>query len=235
MINTTLPCGLKYYNICAPATGIKWSCDNSLCRLKVEGTGNIRVRPDKATVGLGVITEELQLEAAQRENTEAVTNILATLGGLGIPSENIQTQTYSIAPQYDYVDGRQVFRGYRVEHILEVTIADMRSIGVVIDAAVQSGANQVGNVIFSAANPSVYYRQALTQAVDDALAKVRTLGDRLDIAVSQTPLQIIEKGVGQEPIVPLTYQTAIPATPVQTGMIEISARIEAVFSCSARA
>ena len=74
----------------------------------------------------------------------------------------------------------------------------------------------------------------MNAAVDDALAKVRTLGGKLNIEVSQVPIQIVEMryepGI---PIAPVMYQTG-PATPVQTGLIEITARIEAVFAYRAR-
>lgn len=95
----------------------------------------------------------------------------------------------------------------------------------------RSGVNQVSSIKFSVADPSVYYQKALNAAADDAIEKARTLGNKLNIMVSRVPVQIIEMGYeAGGPIVPLTYQAAGAATPVQTGLYEISARIEAVFS-----
>ena len=199
------------------------------CRLKVEGKGSIRVQPDTAVVYLGVVTENKQLRLAQEENAAKMTAVLRVLRSMGVPSENIQTQAYHITSQYDFIEGQQIFRGYRVEHMLEVRISDMSSVGGIIDAAVQNGANQVNSINFSVSNPSVYYQQALNAAVDDAIAKAGTLGRELNITVSQVPVQIIEMGYEPGPIVPLMYQAAAPATPVQPGLIEITARIEAVF------
>jgi uncharacterized protein YggE len=158
-----------------------------------------------------------------------MTAILGTLREFGIPQEDIKTQSYTITPQYDYIEGKQVFRGYRVEHLLDITIRDMNKTGELIDSVVQSGANIVNSIRFTISDQSVYYRQALNAAVDDALAKARTLEVKLNIEVSRVPVRIIEMGYEAGPIVPLMVQTTGTAVPVQPGMLEVSARIEAIF------
>lgn len=200
------------------------------CDLKVEGTGRIKVRPDIAVANLGVVTEDLQLSTAQEENASRMTAVIRTLSGMGIASADIQTSAYSITPQYDFIDGRQVFRGYRVEHMLSVTIRDTARIGAIIDAAVRSGANQTGSITFAVDDPSPYYRQALDAAIDDALAKAGTIAVKLNIRVVRVPVNIAELGYEQGTPVPLMFQTAASTTPIQAGQIEITARIEATFA-----
>jgi len=200
-------------------------------RLRVEGTGSVKVQPDIASVVLGAVTENSQLKVSQGENTARINAVLRTLRQLGIPSEDIQTRLYNIAPQYDFIEGKQVFRGYRVEHMLEITIRDMARTGEIIDSAVRSGANQVSSIEFTLADQRPYYQQALNAAVDDAAAKVRTLADKLGLVVSKVPVRITELGYEPEiPVIPFVYQAAAPVTPVQAGQIEITARIEAIFA-----
>jgi len=230
MAYSSLPLGLNNCYSHIPIPGMQACLNICACKLKVEGTGNIKVQPDIAIVVLGVITENKQLKPAQEENTIKMTAVLRSLREMSIPSEDIQTQSYSITPQYDFIEGRQVFRGYRVEHLLEITIRDMNKIGEIIDAAVQNGANQVSNIEFSVSNPSAYYQRALNAAVDDALRKAGTLGGKLRIEVSKVPVQIVEIGYKSEGPIPLMYQVAGVSTPVQTGQVEITARIEAIFA-----
>ncbi len=230
MAYSSLPSGINNYYSNIPVSGMLACWNPYSCKLKVEGTGHIKVQPDLAIVVLGVVTENKELKLAQEENTAKMNAVLRTLREMGIPSEDIQTQSYNITPQYDFIEGKQVLRGYRVEHLLEITIRDMSKIGAIIDTAVQNGANQVNSIRFSVGNPSVYYQQALNAAVDDALTKAGTLGRKLNIAVSQVPVQIVEMGYEAGPIVPLMYQTAATTTPIQTGQIEITARIDAIFA-----
>lgn len=211
-----------------PAFGMRSCKEPCACDLKVEGTGRIKVRPDVAVAILGAVTENIQLGAAQQDNASIMTSVIRTLNGMGIPPADIQTASYSITPKYDYVDGRQVFRGYRVEHMLSVTIRDMARIGTIIDAAVRSGANQIGSITFAVDDPSQYYRKALDAAIDDAQAKAGTIAVKLNIRVIRVPVNIAEMGYEQG--TPLVFQTAAPATPVQPGQIEITARIEATFA-----
>ena len=227
----SLPSGINNYYSCIPFPGIQ-ACSN-ICtfKLKVEGTGNIKVQPNMAVAVLGVVTENKQLKLSQEENTTRMNAVLRILSIKGITKEDIQTQSYNVTPQYDFIEGKQIFRGYRVEHILEIIIRDMTKIGEIIDDAVQNGANQVNSVKISITNPSVYYQQALNAAVDDALAKARTFEGKLNIEVTQVPVQIVEMGYESGmPIVPLMYEAVGPATPIQAGQIKISARIEAVFA-----
>ena len=107
----------------------------SSCKLKVNGKGSIMVNPDEAVIVLGVTNENIQLENAQKENAEKVAAIINTLLKLGVLKEDIQTQTYQIQPQYDYVDGKQIFRGYRVIHNLKVNVKNISMVGKIVDTA----------------------------------------------------------------------------------------------------
>jgi len=218
----------KYSALPFPAA--QTCADPCACKMKVEGKWSVNARPDIAVVILSVITENKQLSIAQKENSENTAAVIKSLRENGIPPVDIQTQAYNITPQYDYVEGKQVFRGYRVEHSLKVTIRDMARIGKIIDDAVENGANQVSSIVFSVSNPAAYYQLALNAAVDDAARKAHTLANKLNIAVSKAPVQIIEMGYEAGTPVPMTYQTTGAVTPIQTGQIEISARIEAVFA-----
>jgi len=59
---------------------------------------------------------------------------------------------------------------------------------------------------------------------------VKDEGSKLRIEVSKVPVQIVEIGYKSEGPIPLMYQVAGVSTPVQTGQVEITARIEAIFA-----
>lgn len=199
-------------------------------KLKVAGTGKINVKPDMAVVVLGVSTENKELELAQKENAKIIKKITDALKKTGVSSEDIQTQSYTISPQYDYVDGKQIFRNYKVVHTLKITIEDIDQVGEIIDTAVKKGANIVNNISFTLSDPSKYYQIALTAAIDDALKKAMTIGKKLNVDVSKTPLYIVEKNYQYAS--PVEYSLAKGAemtTPIQVGQIHVIAEIEAVF------
>lgn len=105
---------------------------------------------------IGIITENVQLEIAQQENVKITEQVLANIKSMGVSSKDIQTQNYSINIIYDYIDGKQVFRGYKVTNYLKVLIRDINAVGEVIDAAVKGGANAINNVSFIVSDTARY-------------------------------------------------------------------------------
>ncbi|MGC5324363.1 SIMPL domain-containing protein [Brevibacillus sp. SYSU BS000544] len=87
--------------------------------IEVVGEGRIATAPYQAIITLRVITEGQNLEAVQKENNEKTASIIRSLLALGIPKEKIKTAEYRIETQYDYVEGRQIFRGYRVQELTQ--------------------------------------------------------------------------------------------------------------------
>lgn len=200
-------------------------------KMNISGKGSIMVQPDVAIVSLGVITENKELKVAQEENAAKSTQVFNALISSGVMEKDIKTESYTINPEYDYIEGKQVFRGYRVTHTFKVTIKDLNKVGGIIDSAVASGANMVNNISFTLSNPSIYYRQALNLAIDDAIKKAKSIEDKLSIIVNGIPISITEEGEHYIPIAAKAlYSAPTATTPIKEGQIEITASVKAVFS-----
>ncbi|MFC4558992.1 SIMPL domain-containing protein [Virgibacillus kekensis] len=196
--------------------------------ITVTGVGSLTVQPEIAKVLLEVVTEGWELNVIQQENARTVERVLAGLMQLGIPQEDIQTTVYDIAPKYDYVDGVQEFRGYVVTHGLTVKIQDINRTGAVIDTAVQNGVNRVSNIQFTIEERDVYYRRALTDALEDAYSKAQTLAEGMQVVLAPHPIRITEK-IEEPPVVFQAYSAVETATPIQPGQIVINASVKAQF------
>lgn len=221
-------CG--FFGIQQPVAACQTCFDPGACKMKVEGKGTLQVQPDVAVAILGASTESKQLLTAQKENTEIMTKVINTLKGMGIPSVNIQTQSYSVEPRYDYIEGKQILRGYQVLHTLRVTVENVDRVGEIIDAAVDAGANLVSSISFTLKDPSRYYRQALDMAIEDTVAKAWAISQKLQIHLQPTPMQLIEKrNECAIPFKPVLISAAQAVTPIQAGQLEIVAEIEAIF------
>lgn len=197
--------------------------------LKLNGTATIKVESNIAIVNLGVVTEDMNLEKAQRENAIKVTAIINELLKFNIPKEDISTSSYNIEPQYDYIEGKQVFRGYRVTNILSVTIRDLSKVGQIIDAAVSKGANRVDNIKFTVENPSLYYNKALSLAIINAINKARQVENTLKVTVFKIPYKIVEQGSTENIQEVAGFKALAATTPILPGQSTITANIEAFF------
>lgn len=202
--------------------------------IEVTGEGTVSATPNRAIIVLGVITENPSLAAAQRENASTVTNVINALLRLNIPREQIQTVTYRIEIQYDYKEGTQIFKGYRVTHLLQVTIDRVEQTGLVVDTAVSSGANIVSSIQFTIANPEITYNQALSAAIQNAQNKSGTIARTLGVTLVRTPVKITEETRVMEP--PTPFQASLLATgagvptPIQPGELKINAVVRVQFT-----
>ncbi|GFP75668.1 SIMPL domain-containing protein [Clostridium fungisolvens] len=198
--------------------------------LKVIGNGTIKAKPDIAEITLGVITENESLKTAQKENAEITVAVLDALKNNGVATKDIQTESYTINTKYDYVDGKQVFKGYEVRNSLRVTIREISRVGITIDSAVESGVNNVGNISFTIQNPSKYYSEALRLAVEDAQKKAVVITSKLNVKIYEVPIRVVELTNENQGPRPMGFKTSIAATtPIEAGENAVSASVEAVF------
>ncbi|WP_456272007.1 SIMPL domain-containing protein [Bacillus sp. AK031] len=199
--------------------------------VSVTGEKTVDAQPDMAIAQIGVVTSDKELVTAQNENNEISTAILNSFKQNGIAEKDIQTSTYQIYPQYDYQDGKQMFKGYEVRQVFSVKIKDIDKIGKVIDDAVQSGANIIERVQFAISEPRVYYQQALSKAYEDAFRKAKVLARSAGMNLNPQPVEIIEET--SIPSIPQPGKSFVLAaeasTPVPPGEVGIMARLNVKY------
>ncbi|GAE25631.1 periplasmic immunogenic protein [Halalkalibacter wakoensis JCM 9140] len=200
--------------------------------LKVMGEGVVTTAPDQAEILLGVITEGASVEDTQQQNATAIARVVQTITSLGIGQEAIQTSTYRVDPQYDFIEGVQVFRGYRVVHLLQVTIAQIELVGTVIDSVVQAGANSIASIHFSVRDLDTYYQRALVQAIEQAKDKARVMSNALGVSLQPIPMQVIEmdKTISNRTSYPTVLSAHTNGTSIQGGELTISAMVQLEYA-----
>ncbi|TCJ03285.1 SIMPL domain-containing protein [Cytobacillus praedii] len=200
--------------------------------VRVTGEGIVTVQPNMAKVTLGASTEAMDVTQAQNNNSIIIARIKEALKKLGVPEQQIQTVDYSIFPQYDYKDGEQIFRGYKVQHLLLVTIEHIENTGIVIDTAVSNGANIVSGIQFTARDADQFVQQALSLAVVNSLQKAEAIAGTLGVKLIKTPIQVIENTHQQGAPIPFqatAFAKSEAATPIQPGTIEFKSTISAEY------
>lgn len=202
-------------------------------RLTVFGQASEASAPNKAQLILGSVTEDQQVSVAQAENSERIEKIVQQLELHGIAAENIQTETYRISPEYDYVEGQQVLRGYRVTHLLKVDVEPVDLVGAVIDAAVEAGANSVVSISFLLSNESIVYEQALTQAIENAKRKAEVIVATIGATLEPLPTKVVEHfnvTRVERSGYPMVLGAFSESTPIQTGDLVVQANVEVDFT-----
>jgi uncharacterized protein YggE len=193
------------------------------------GKGTVTVNPDLAILRLGVLTTGDSVTAAQKENARISQQILDALKKFG--NIDIKTYQYQIEKLYDYENGNRIDRGYSVRNIYEIRTGNVGQAGLIIDTAVNNGANIVDLVSFDIAAPEKYYQQALNLAVNDAFSKAKTVSLGLKIAFDPIPILITENSNQPTPFTPMfAGREGAITTPIESGAKQIDAFVTVEFA-----
>ena len=71
-------------------------------RITASGEAQVRVTPDRATILVGVQTRSATAAAAGATNARTQKAILDTLKAMGLTSDQLATQNYSVNPEMQY-------------------------------------------------------------------------------------------------------------------------------------
>lgn len=160
--------------------------------ITVSASGEVYVKPDLAKITFTVTNEDKTVEEAMGENTKRMNDVIRYIKEEGVTEEDLKTTAFNIYPRYEYVrdgqkeiyppsPGKRVLAGYQVTQSLEVKIREMTKIGRIIQAANESGANQMSNLVFVVEKEDEFKKQARTEAITKAKEKAQELASQLGI------------------------------------------------------
>lgn len=210
-------------------------------RILVTGEGHAELAPDMAILTLTVTREAETARDALDANSVAMAEVLTAMKAAGIRENDLQTSGFSIQPRYFHPpvkpsgqrEAPQIV-GYTVRNSLTVRVRDISSVGTILDKSVSLGVNEGGNIRFTNEDPSGAITQARTRAVNNAMAKAKTLADAAGVKTGRI-LEISEHSSNPRPMYMAQADMSLArsggAVPVATGensyevMVNISIEI----------
>ena len=204
----------------------------SLTKVLVSGDSIVSVQPDTAILTIAVVTQARAALDAQQQNankSDAVVRALKAAVGAGA---EIKTSGYSLQPQRVYKENQPpTITGYEARNSVTVTLADLTKVGTVIDAASQSGANDVAGISFTLRKDRPARDQALAEATREALSKAQVIAGALGGRVVRI-IEVQEEGFERpRPIYTDSIQTmraSAVQTPIEVGTLDITSRVQLV-------
>ncbi|MFA6410085.1 MAG: SIMPL domain-containing protein [Candidatus Buchananbacteria bacterium] len=160
-------------------------------QLPITGQGKVSYQPDIATINIGVQVDKVaKADEALNQLNDKMTKIFQAIQEAGVGKADIQTQNYSLYPQYDYSkDNNPELAGYNANQIISVKVRNLVDnsglIAKVISQATQAGANQINGVSFEASNLNELKQQARLKAIADAQAKKGIIAANLGVRLGK--------------------------------------------------
>jgi len=204
--------------------------------ISVNGIGTASAAPDIAYVNLGVDLKSASPAEAAAENTQRMNGVMAAIKELGVADKDVLTVSYGIFVEQRYDKQGQPTGEiqYRVVNQVRVTVRDLTKVGALLEKAVAAGANNVGGVTFSLADPEALQKGARDKAIANARARAQQLAAGLGVKLG-APQQVSEYG-GEMPR-PLAYgmgdaavEKAAAVPPISTGELTVSIQVSVSFA-----
>jgi len=150
--------------------------------ISVAGSATVKAMPDIIGIYFNIDTQGTTSNEAADKNSEIVDSLTNSLISKGFSKEDIQTQSYSVYPEYDYRTGTGKITGYKATHSLRVEISanESEKIGDVIDSGIDAGAGiSYINFELSQENQNKYKAEAMKLAAQDATSKAKGVAEGL--------------------------------------------------------
>jgi len=142
------------------------------------GTATIEVVPDLVVVYFNIQTTGSTSSVADDKNSEIYEKMKSDILALGFGEDEIQTESYSVYPEYDWSSGTQKLKDYIAVHSvkMKIPIGNKDKIDEVISAGIDAGSGiSYLNYELTDENQSKYKIDAIKMATEDARKKAEAL------------------------------------------------------------
>lgn len=212
-------------------------------KVSVSGASSLTVEPNKAEVYAKIATLEKTAQESKNKNSQISGGVARALKKEGVKDKDIETSQFFISPKYEYeeisenglIKTKQVLIGYEVVNVLKVTTQDIEKAGRIIDAAIDSGANDIERVSFGLTEEKEkeIKQQAMALASNDAKEKASALASSLGVSLLK-PISISESGFFYQPFEfnargALMEKSAPAETAISPQKIDVSASVSLVY------
>jgi len=162
--------------------------------INTSGTATVRVKPDSARVFFSIQTMAATVKAAREENNGKFNKVTAALNALKVTDLKMKTADVSIEPVVRHRGDDDVpkITGYRVTHQFTVLLkdADVEKLSSdaarVLDTVLENGANTVQRIVFFKVEDSALRREAMSKAVENAVANAKALAAGANVKLADT-------------------------------------------------
>ncbi len=208
-----------------------WAQEDRL--ISTTGTGAIEAAPDMATITLGVTQEARLATEAMDAASAAARAVLTRVEQAGIAPRDVQTSDVSLQPVWsrDSVSNNTTPRvtGYVARNTLSIRVRDLDTLGAILDAVVQDGANTFNGLRFSLQDPEPVIAEARAAAVRDARARAEQLAEAAGVTLGAVR-SISESGGRVRPeMMEMAAARVAADVPIAAGELSMTAQVSMVF------
>lgn len=178
--------------------------------ITVSGMAQRKVVPNEAHIQVNLNSLAMKLADAKTAHDKKLAKLMGIVKGEGIDEKKVRTENSNIQPLYDYRNDPKtgqnvrVFKGYRAQTNLDITVTESSKVGPLTDKITSAGfedgaSTEWGNLInldYRIANPEQISDELLAQAI----ANAREKADRMASAAGASIDRVYQVNEGGAPV-----------------------------------
>ena len=219
----------------ATAAATAPGCRPNSSTVTVDGYGSIEGQPDELTISLGVQTQASTAAVALRNNSAKANELISELEADGLTKQDLQTSGLVVQPIY--TGPKQLITGYQVMNTVTVTLYDLAQAGKVIDDAAHAAGNAivVNDIQFSIRNDTALLGEARAAAVRQAMGQAQLMASAAGVSLGPLCSLVDNSTQPQVPVLSTgaPAKEAAPSTPIESGLVQVTADVTAVYELRA--
>jgi uncharacterized protein len=204
--------------------------------LSVTGSATTTVKPDKVILSLGVQTTNNTAKTALDTNSKSMNTVLEALLAAGVKQNETSTSSFSISPNYNYSQGRNIITGFTVTNSIQVESSKIANVSKWLDSAISAGTNTVNSIDFTLSDKKLaeIKNGLIKLAIDDARNKANFAASALGLKVMGVRSITVNEVASTPQPMPFGLQKlSVPApaggTPIISGQQQVSESVSITF------
>lgn len=165
--------------------------------LYVQGTAKLQVKPDRATVVIGIDDTQETVGEAKKNVDDIAQKVIAIGKQFGIADKDIQAEQLNAYKQmeYDRELNKQKFVGFRVSRDIQLTLSKIEQYPEMLQALVEAGVTEFRDTQFTVSDHNTILDTVQKAAIKDARMAAKELARDFDVklgklySVSFSPLE----------------------------------------------
>ena len=207
------------------------------------GTGTVRLKSDRASVAVAVVTRANSAAAAGRLNAQQFQLVFAALKRQRLADSAITTTGYSVMLEQDATGrapaGPAAPRQYVARNAIGVALTNPDLIGQVLDTALAAGATEITNITFASSQAAVARERAIGLAVraaqSDAAAAATAAGGTLGPMIELSLIEDYGYASTAAVVVSDSANDGLAGTPLRARDVSVSMRVRVRYAFVPRA
>lgn len=193
--------------------------------ISVTGEGKITIKPDIAVVSLSVVTQGPTVKQVTTDGNTRMTKVIDSIKALGVDAKDIRSSQYNLYANSTW-DPKQAptINGYTLTQEVTIKVRKLDNVENILQAGINSGANQVGQLQFQLDNPEMARAEARDLAFEQAKQKARDMAASAGVNLGRV-VTFSESDGYTPPMYPMAnfargevaMDAAVPAPSIQPG------------------